>query len=134
MSDDDTISNDAAVSKYFELINQASEKTGRLFTLKKPLDRMVEDAGFLPYEVVKLKFPMGTWPSNRKMKELGGWFLLVAESGFEAYGIALLTRVLGMDVKEAQDLIEGCKMECRNRKIHGYAIKSLVVAQKPPAE
>lgn len=66
------------------------------------------------------KLPLGTWPADPKQKELGAFFLLVSESGFEALGMAFLTRLLGMDAEEVKTLVEGCKKEAKSRKVHAY--------------
>jgi len=57
--------------------------------------------------------------------------LLVTESGFEAIGLALLTRTLGMKVSEAEELIAGAKKESHSKKIHSYNPQHLYYAQKP---
>jgi len=42
------------------------------------------------------------------------------QTGFEAYGLGLLTRILGMSVAEARQLFEDCNEEVRSRSVHGY--------------
>jgi hypothetical protein len=37
-----------------------------------------------------------------------------------AYGLSLLTRVLGMKVEDVQSLIVDAKTEVRSRKVHAY--------------
>jgi hypothetical protein len=43
------------------------------------------------------------------------------ESGFEAYGLALFTRVLGMDAKEGKELCAAAWKDVQGRKVHMYA-------------
>lgn len=83
----------------------------------KPL---IKEAGFEDVRKKTLKMPLGTWPAERKQKEIGAYFLLVAETGFEALGLAFLTRVLGMGREEVEALIQRCKNEVKSRKVHGY--------------
>jgi deoxyxylulose-5-phosphate synthase len=67
-----------------------------------------------------MKLPLGTWPADQKLKEIGAFFTLAAETGFEALGTAYLTRVLGMEVEDVNDLLREIKKEIKNRKIHAY--------------
>lgn len=83
----------------------------------KPL---IEAAGFGSVTHKMLKMPLGTWPADPKQNQIGKFLLLVAETGFEALGLALMTRVLGMDAGEADDLIQQCRKEGRGRRVHVY--------------
>jgi hypothetical protein len=47
----------------------------------------------------KAKEPVGPWPKDQRLKRVGAVSLLNAETGFESYGMALFTRILGMDHK-----------------------------------
>lgn len=42
------------------------------------------------------------------------------ETGFEAYGLALLTRVLSVPTGEAKQLFKDCAKEVRERIVHSY--------------
>jgi hypothetical protein len=54
----------------------------------------MEDAGFINVVEKDYKFPIGRWPADTRMKELGMWFRAYFEDGMEGYAMALLTRVL----------------------------------------
>lgn len=64
--------------------------------------RMLSDAGFVDVEIEIFKQPFGTWPKNKQLKHAGALFLLGAETAYHSYGMALLTRVLGMSLEEAK--------------------------------
>jgi len=70
-----------------------------------------------------MKLPMGTWPAEKKQKEIGAFALLAAEQALEGFGMALFTRTLGMEAREAMELIEGAKKESRSRRIHSHVIQ-----------
>lgn len=80
----------------------------------------IEDAGFENIDDRMLKLPLGTWPADKAQKELGAYFMLTTQSGFEAFGMALLTRQLGMSPEEVRVLVDGAKKDARNRSIHSY--------------
>lgn len=85
------------------------------------MKRFFNDAGFDDVHYEMKKCPFGTWPADPKQKEIGAFCLLTAENAFEAFSLALLTRVLEMPIEEVQKLIEGTKKDSRNRKIHSYS-------------
>jgi hypothetical protein len=67
------------------------------------------------------KLPLGLWAADRKMKEIGAYLLLNAESAYDAFGMALFTRELGMTVEEAREIVTGAEKDSRNKKIHAYS-------------
>lgn len=64
---------------------------------------------------------MGTWPADPKQKERGAYQQMASESGFEAIGMALLTRDMRMLPTEARKLMDQSRADLRNKKIHSYA-------------
>ena len=84
------------------------------------MDKVILDAGFDKVTHEEMKISLGTWPADKKQKEVGAYLLLVTENGFEALGLALLTRALGMKAEEVEELIAGAKKESHNKKIHSY--------------
>lgn len=81
----------------------------------------LEDAGFTNIHDRMFKLPLGTWPRDPTQKKLGAYFQLVADTGFEAYAMALFTRELGMSKEEVHELINHAKKESRDRRYHSYA-------------
>ena len=70
-----------------------------------------------------MKISIGTWPADKKQKDIGAFMLLATEHGFESFGMAFFTRILGMEVPEAKELIAGAKKESRSKKIHSYGVQ-----------
>lgn len=64
---------------------------------------------------------MGTWPADPKQKERGAYQQMASESGFEAIGMALLTRGMGMLPADARLLMDQSRADLRNKKIHSYS-------------
>jgi hypothetical protein len=111
---------ETALYRFYELVDQASCKAGRFLTLEQPFAELLQGAGFAVMDNTKLKLPLGSWPADKKFKELGLWWGVVARTGFEAYGLALLTRALGMEVDEVKKLTGQCEAEVMGRKVHAY--------------
>jgi len=51
---------------------------------------------------------------------MGAWFACSTQSGFSAYGLALLTRVLDIPSAEVEALFVDCHAEVNSRKVHAY--------------
>lgn len=130
VSDDGTYNDKTALWRFYELANKASDKTGRSLSLNHDFEKEFKEAGFEDYRVTIKNLPLGTWPANRKMKELGQWMQLMVNTGFEAYGLGLLTRVLGMDVEEARKLFADCAQEVQKRSVHGYYPMHIMFGRK----
>lgn len=143
-SDDGTSHPGLDLYKYCELVNEAAAVLGVFTPLliiekkwppNKPslfsalgqdfktiadLGPLIERAGFTNIKHEKMKLPIGTWPADPKQKLIGAYVLNIVETGFEAYGLRLLTCVLGMDQASFSVLTEKAKKDAHNGKIHGY--------------
>ncbi len=56
----------------------------------------ITEAGFVNVVEKVYKTPLGGWPADPKLRELGQWALLGFDIGLEGYALATLTRVLGV--------------------------------------
>ncbi|KAI5805719.1 S-adenosyl-L-methionine-dependent methyltransferase [Geopyxis carbonaria] len=131
---DDGTYEGSALQKYYSSVEKASMKAGSSLSLEKDdtMETMLEAQGFhVTRPVTRTTLPLGTWPKDKLQKELGKWAAVTLETGFEAYGMALLTRVLGMKRDEVAQLIKECQKEVRERSVHCYCIMRNYVAQKP---
>jgi sugar phosphate isomerase/epimerase len=90
------------------------------------LTEKLSGIGFDGIECTPLKFATGTWPADPKQKELGRWMQLISKTGFEAYGLALMSRELGMKTSEINDLVDATKKDISNKKIHAYFIAQVI--------
>lgn len=142
-SDDGTTDKPMALHRYYDLVYQAAVKnglsncpfsprvekrgfnsgSGRDFSLVTKMMPMLEEPGFVNGSHQIFKVPLGTWPADKKQKEIGAYVLLSAESGFEAFGIDLFTNVLEMSPDESTTLIKDCIQLARSRNIHSYSLQ-----------
>lgn len=68
------------------------------------------------------------------MKEMGGWTLVIMETGLEAYGLKIFTNVLGWTKERFDAFLESVKEDIRNREFHMYSYSHVVYARKPLEE
>jgi hypothetical protein len=78
------------------LIAQASQILGKDFGVGYHTKKFMEEVGFINVVEKKYKLPIGRWPADPRMKELGIWYRAYFEDGMEGYAMALLTRVLNV--------------------------------------
>jgi hypothetical protein len=75
--------------------------------------------------------PVGTWPKDRKLKEIGLYQREHVLICFDSYTPGLLGRILGWSKDEYQILIaESCR-EVRDPKIHLYTVFRFIYGRKP---
>lgn len=93
-SEDGTVTPTHPFGRWGDLIFQAGDNIGRTYRTAYGTKQWMEEVGFINVVEKKHKFPIGTWPADPRMKELGMWFRAYFEDGMEGYAMALLTRVL----------------------------------------
>jgi hypothetical protein len=64
------------------------------------LKEQMEDAGFQNVTVRELKLPIGTWASDAKMKEMGGFQLVAMLEGIHGLTVDFWVNCLGWSVEE----------------------------------
>jgi hypothetical protein len=78
------------------------------------------DAGFVVDEPTIKYVPVGPWPKNRKLKDIGGYFLSqMLEGWMENYSIGLFTRA-GWDPVEVHAMLGKVRREIQNPGIHAF--------------
>ena len=81
-----------------------------------------------------MKVPVGPWPKDRKLKEIGMFHQEHGLASVEPFTLALFTRVLGWSRDRTQVLIAGVKDEIRNPRNHFYTASHFVYGRKPAHE
>ncbi|RPA81281.1 S-adenosyl-L-methionine-dependent methyltransferase [Ascobolus immersus RN42] len=129
-SEDNSIKG-SAIEKYSLSLKIAGIKAGRPMHITSELSSYLEEAGFINIVVRKTRAPIGTWPKDEFHKQLGEQLREMALSGLEAYGLATFTRVLGWSEDRARELIEDCKRDFMDRKVHTIYPQYFIYAQRP---
>ncbi|KAH6886892.1 S-adenosyl-L-methionine-dependent methyltransferase [Thelonectria olida] len=130
-SDDGTVPKDSAVYKWSNLMNEAATKMGSaLDSGLRYKDQLVE-AGFVNVVETPYKWPMNSWPRDKKIKELGAWGNVNLVGGVQGLSLALFTHVLGWNTDELEVFLANVRKDLSNKKLHGYWRVNVVYAQKP---
>ena len=88
-----------------QLFAEAGAITGQIFNVTDIMKQKILEAGFVNVVEQVYKTPLGGWPADAKLRELGQWALLGFDTGLEGYALATLTRVLGVSDTELHTLL-----------------------------
>ncbi|KAI1394160.1 S-adenosyl-L-methionine-dependent methyltransferase [Hypoxylon trugodes] len=132
-SDDGTLKEGSPFLIWRDLFEEGGRKLGQSFTLisDDTQRKAVEAAGFTNVVVKDLKAPIGGWPANPKLKELGQWYQYVFEQDLEGYVMFMWNNVLNRPLEEMHAFLAAFRRDIRNKNIHVYLPQRVVYAQKP---
>lgn len=119
-SDDDTIPAGNPLSRCLDLLLQASVKFGRPYEDIPALADAMTETGFEDVVVARFKWPMNSWPKEKKYKELGVWCFENFSGGLEGITMAPLTRAHGWSPEEVDVFLADVRKTMRDRSIHAY--------------
>lgn len=82
---------------------------------------LLEQAGFVNIKTHEEPTPIGTWPKDRRLKQIGLFFeLQFLEGAVDGYSLALFTRLGGWSEAETQVLLAQVRQETKSKKMHLY--------------
>lgn len=132
--DDGTGDESSALIKYMEVFREAMKKLGAHPDLQgEDLGEVLKKAGFVDVEVKTYKIAMGHWPKVKKDKRLGAMFGEVLRTGIDAYGMQVMTGLMGMTREEAEKMCNEARDVVLKSKEHWYAHFWTISGRKPAA-
>ncbi|KAI8316420.1 Secondary metabolism regulator LAE1 [Colletotrichum sp. SAR11_59] len=132
-SDDDSINDEHYSMKMDKMFMECSRKVGRDPQPGPQLEQWMRDAGFVNIHHKMIKAPLGTWPKDPYLRELGHMNMIQALDGLEAYNLRLYTSILGWTKEEAEILFAHVRNEMRTNTFHAYINYHVVYGQVPEA-
>ncbi|KAH6884873.1 S-adenosyl-L-methionine-dependent methyltransferase [Thelonectria olida] len=103
----------------------------------KPLDcaiewkQKMEDAGFVDVQQRIIKVPIGAWPKDPKLKDLGKFQGFQQMKAVESYTPGVFGRILGWSDEEVQVLVAKVRKDLNDPAIHLYIPAYFVWGKKP---
>ncbi|CAZ85279.1 unnamed protein product [Tuber melanosporum] len=122
---------DNAVSRYWGVVSEAASSTGRTFLVASTIEERIKAAGFVDVTVKKEMWPLGPWPKDERLKEIGRLGRTGMRSAVHAFASALLTRVLGWDEMQVQKLCQEATQEVNDGSAQLYVTAYFVCGRKP---
>ncbi|KAL2006802.1 hypothetical protein VTN00DRAFT_9470 [Thermoascus crustaceus] len=130
-SDDDTLKPDNNVALMLQFLCEACDKVGRTLNPAPNFERLVAEAGFKNIEKKMFKLPLGAWPKDPRLKEIGAFMALDFIEGVEAFTLVPFTDVLGWTKEEVDVLNTKVRHDAKRRDVHYVFDYYVVTAQKP---
>ncbi|KAM0191938.1 hypothetical protein ACHAPI_008658 [Fusarium lateritium] len=131
--DDGSITEKSAMHQWGKFFVEGGKKIGRSFTIVEDgVQRSaMEKAGFVNLEEKNFKVPIGGWPKDAKMKEIGKYAQATLEQDIEGYVLFMANTVEGWTKEEVEVYILMLRRELRQGKMHPYYQQKAIWAQKP---
>ncbi|RJE21808.1 hypothetical protein PHISCL_05864 [Aspergillus sclerotialis] len=101
---------------------EAAKKFGKSLQTVNEMEENMKKAGFTDVTVHTFKIPVGPWPQDKRLKNLGRYQRLVWEESLEMWVMMLWTSILGWRREEVELHLMEVRNELRNSKIHAYQI------------
>jgi len=120
-SDDESLPEDSNIRKWCANQEAAAQKAG--LTLKisgELLRKRMTEAGFENIVVREFKLPVGPWPADSRLKEIGRFQLVAMLEGIYGLTIALWTRFLGWNAQEVELFLALVRNEFKSIKVDCY--------------
>lgn len=109
----------------------ACDKIGRTMDPAPSFRRWAEEVGFTKVKEERFKLPIGTWPKDPRLKEIGTLMGANFYEGVAAFTTILFTEVLGWS-REAVEVFNASVREAsRQRAVHPIFDFVVVTGRKP---
>ncbi|KAI0021193.1 S-adenosyl-L-methionine-dependent methyltransferase [Xylariomycetidae sp. FL0641] len=132
-SDDGTVAEGSALDQWGKVFSEAGTKFGRTFkVVDDDLQRRgMEAAGFVDIRTTEYKTPVGSWPADPKLKEIGQYQQLAMQQDAEGFVLYIWTTVMGWSKEEVQVYAAHLRRELRNKSIHAWYRMRILTGRKP---
>ncbi|KAM5377937.1 hypothetical protein ACJZ2D_004841 [Fusarium nematophilum] len=132
-SDDGTTELEPVLKTWAQLYRDGGKALGSPFYVQKEdlQEKGLKAAGFTDITSVDYKFPVGGWPKDPRMAEVGNFVQATLENDAEGYTLLLWHNVLQWPKDDYQMFLMSFRKYLRNRKVHGYMTVRYVYARKP---
>lgn len=92
-----------------------------IFDLFPEFENLLRDALFNDIDIHQEICPIGTWPKDRRLKQIGRYFRLqFLDSAIDSYSLALFTRLGGWTPAEVEVLLAYVRNEIKSNQMHVY--------------
>jgi len=117
-SQDGTLKPDNPAKVWCDKLLEVADRIGRTACPGSRLEGWVKDAGFENVAVKKFKFPLGMWPKDPVLKEVGTCNLIQMLNGLEAFSMRLLCDGDGWSEEQVHVLLAQVRKEAKSSAAH----------------
>jgi hypothetical protein len=120
LSDDGTLAEGSPIQMWGKNFFEASEKFGTPCDTPQKLKGWMEAAGFVDVEEHILKLPVGPWPKDRRLKNVGLFEMVNMQEGLEGLTFMAFTRALKWSPERVQMFLMEVRNQVKDRSVHSY--------------
>jgi hypothetical protein len=107
-------------ARFLEVVTQAAAKIGLNMDVATTFAQTLRDAGYEDVTEKIYDVPMGTWPRDSRLKEVGAFQLAQFLSAIQGIAMGLLTRVMGWSREEVEVMLVELRNELTDRQKHMF--------------
>ena len=95
-SDDGSIPSGDILQRAYDLAAEASQAFGKNVLVAPLIKNMIREAGFVNVVEKQYKWPIGEWPVDRRLKDIGRWNMKHWLEGLDAWTLRIFTQHCGV--------------------------------------
>lgn len=124
-SDTGLVCEDHVFTRWREVLIDASAANGRSFEGPTKggdigMQGLMSEAGFVDVVHRCWKVPIGAWPQEKRMKQLGLFTYEFLDQSLEGFALLLLREVMGWSYEEVQGLVADMRKALRRSRLMPY--------------
>ncbi|KAH6977650.1 S-adenosyl-L-methionine-dependent methyltransferase [Ilyonectria destructans] len=131
MSDDDTAERAANTQFWIKTICKGAAKFGKPLDNAPQWKEQLKGAGFVDIQQEIHKIPIGEWPKDPKLKEIGRYQSVQELKFVDSYTPGVFGRILGWSEEEIQVFMAKVKNDLKDPSIHLYLPVYFIWGRKP---
>ncbi|ETN44789.1 uncharacterized protein HMPREF1541_09664 [Cyphellophora europaea CBS 101466] len=129
-SQDDTYPQECALRKWDDLVIEGIRASGSEPHLGMHLEQWMKDAGFVDVTAVKTPVPVGNWPKDKLLKEMGVLNHIQLSEALEAVSLGTMIN-MGWTYDEIQTFLVDVRNDLNSPAIHTIYDFYIVYGRKP---
>jgi SAM-dependent methyltransferase len=130
-TEDNSVAPDSPIADWNRLGPEVHAKLNRELQIFSSMARHFRNAGFVDVEEHLFKWPLGPWPKDKKLKEIGIWARAHVDLGLENWTLRLLTSVLGWSSEKVLLLCAGVREQLNTPGVHAIHRMNVAFGRKP---
>jgi hypothetical protein len=115
---DDSLPAESQIMELYNVLAEFGTKVGIDLAVAQKFKIMMEKAGFEDVTEKIFDLPLGDWPEDRRLKEVGLFQRFQMVEGVHGIAFGLLTRVAGWSAQRVEAFLAGVRGEMRDRNVH----------------
>ncbi|RYP02439.1 hypothetical protein DL765_010741 [Monosporascus sp. GIB2] len=134
-SDNGSVTPDSPLTRWAKMNREGGERLGKPFTVYSDNLQVqgIQEAGFIDITVKNFKIPVGSWPADLRLREIGQQNQSAIEHDIEGTMTFMWDLVIQKPIDEMRLFAMSARKEMRKPTVHAYVPQRLVYARKPEA-